>query len=358
VLGLVERLRSEGREARAIDLARRILARHSGLDRLALRVAELLAARGEDAPASRLLDPLIGAAEPPNDALMLAAEIAERASENDSALALYEHVLSRDLDYPRAAERAQRLRDHREPRRDVVGATLMTDGALARGRYRVKRELGRGGAGTVFAALDVELGRMVALKVYHRRSKLDRERLRLEARMPARVEHPGVVRIFDLDETLGAIAMELVRGGSVRQELKKGVVPMARVERWLATALEALLQVHRGGIVHRDIKPSNFLLREDDRVVLADFGLAAAAGKSPAFRAGGGEGTLAYMAPEQRAGAPAHASADVYAFGATLREVCAQAVDADPTFAKVAEGCLRAQPSERPTVDALLARIG
>src|SRR4029079_10672338 len=113
-----------------------------------------------------------------------------------------------------------------------------------RGRYRVERELGRGGAGTVLLADDLSLGRQIALKVYQRRGRAERQRLMVEARVPARFEHPGIIRIFDLDEPLAAIAMERVRGGSVRAELAKGNVPLARIRRWLVTLCEAVSAVH------------------------------------------------------------------------------------------------------------------
>jgi serine/threonine protein kinase len=228
----------------------------------------------------------------------------------------------------------------------------MTDGALARGRYRVSRELGRGGAGTVFAARDQRLGRLVALKVYHRRGRAERERLLAEARTPALLEHPGVVRVFDLDLELAAIAMEWVRGGSVRSELGKGAVPIERVQRWLFTAVDALAFVHGAGYVHRDIKPSNFLLREDDRVVLTDFGLACRAGESPTEAAG--QGTLAYMAPEQRSNDPARPAADVFSLGTTMRELLGQASGDIPSgWVELSVACMRQRPSDRPTLAAL-----
>jgi serine/threonine-protein kinase len=355
---LFEELRSSGREARAIDLLRRVLTHERGFPQMRLRLAEVLSARGDDDGARRLLESIASTADAPLSALMLMGEIAERRGDDVEALAFYERVLARDLDYPRARERAVRMREERQPRRELAGATLVTDGALARGRYRVQRELGRGGAGTVFLARDGQLGRHCALKVYHRRGRVERERLRIEARTPAQLEHPGIVRIFDLDETLGSIAMEWVRGGSVRREMNRGAVPVERVKRWLATALDALEFTHFAGWVHRDLKPSNFLLRDDDRVVLTDFGLALRVGEVAPERGYGGEGTLAYMAPEQRAGAVAHPAADVHAFGATMREVLGRASGAsDPHLVEVAAACMRRDPAERPSVRWLRGRL-
>lgn len=357
LLSAIEALRERGREARAIDLARRVLQREPDRLRIHQRVAELLASRGDDEGAARLLEPFLDRADAPLDLLMLAAEIAERRADTTAALALYERVVARDLDYPRARARVRRLREGERAPADL-GATLVADGALTRGRYRVERELGRGGAGTVFLADDLPLGRKVALKVYHRRGRAERERLLVEARVPARFEHPGVVRVFDLDETLAAIAMELVDGGSVRQELKKGALPLARILRWFSTAAEALAYLHAAGVVHRDLKPSNLLLRADDRVVLTDFGVACAIGAQPALGFGAGEGTLAYMPAEQRAGAPARPSMDVYALGATMKEILDHAETRPPArLDEIVSACRCDDPSARPSADWLVEAL-
>ena len=210
----------------------------------------------------------------------------------------------------------------------------------------------------MFAASDLAIDRRVALKVYHRRGRVERERLLAEARTPARIEHPGVVRIFDLDERLGAIAMEWVQGGSVRRQLGLGEVPPERVRRWALTALDALAFVHSRGFVHRDVKPSNFLLRSDDRVVLTDFGLAMPLGGTPRSVGGLGEGTLRYMPPEQRQGIPATPSVDVYAFGVTLAEMLAASASSSEPLAELAAACTRTEPEARPTIAELQAAIG
>ncbi len=342
---LFDELRLAGKAARAINLARKILQHHPKLQTLSLRVAEALSERGDDDGAWDLLQPLIKA-DAVLPALMLAAEIADRRGAREDALALYERVLARDLDFPRARERVERLREGANPAGNLAGATIVTDGALARGRFRVERELGRGGAGTVFAAKDLRVGRRVALKVYHRRGPLDRERLAAEARTPAALEHPGVIRIFDVDVRLGAIAMEWVRGGSVRFELGRGAVDQARVRTWLISTLDALAFVHDSGFVHRDLKPSNLLLRENDQVVLTDFGIATPIGVTRA----GGEGTLQYMPQEQRHGAAAQPSADVYAFGAMVRELSGFIDEVPDIWREIAAASMRKDPAARPSI--------
>ncbi len=348
-LRLFDEVSRAHRQARALDLARRVLEHRPNFRELRFQVARTLWARGDAGGAGRVLAPLVDAVEPSLAALMLAAEVAEGRGDTEQAMAAYQRVLARDLDYAQARERVARLKERREPRRELAGTTLMTDGALARGRYRVQRELGRGGAGTVFAARDDRIGRIIALKVYHRRGRLEIDRLLAEGRTPAHLEHPGIVRIFDLDTGLGAIAMEWVRGGSVRRELDAQAVPIERIRRWLVTALEAAAFVHGAGFVHRDLKPSNFLLRDDDRVVLTDFGLATRIGEELAV---GGQGTLAYMAPEQRqAHALAAPAEDVHAFGATMRELLAKASgDVPEAWLSLAAACTRVDPASRPTL--------
>lgn len=357
VLAMVEELQSKGREARAIDLARRILVHHPESMRVHQRVAEILASRGDDEGAAKLLAPFVDATVAPLDLWMLAAEIAERCGDPVRALTLYERVVARDLDYPRARARVRRMREGQHQKADL-GATLMADGALTRGRYRVERELGRGGAGTVFLADDLALGRKIALKVYHRRGRAERARLLAEARTPAKLEHPGVVRIFDLDESLGAIAMERVPGGSVRGEMQKGAIPPARIQSWFRTAADALAYIYAQGMVHRDFKPSNMLLRADDLVVLTDFGVSCPIGEVPPPGSGAGEGTLAYMPQEQRAGAAAHPSMDLYALGASMREVLEHSATEPPArLAEIAGACLRRDPSQRPSAEWIAAQL-
>jgi serine/threonine protein kinase len=288
---------------------------------------------------------------------MLAAEIAERRGDARGALSLYEKIVARDVEYPRARERAARLREREGASRPTEGATLLAEGALSRGRWRLVRELGRGGAGTVFLARDEEVARQVALKIYHRRGRSDRERLLHEARTAASLEHAGVIRVLDVDEGLSAIAMDLLDGGSVRTEMGKGRVPVARVIAWMESVVATLGYVHGRGVVHRDLKPSNMLLR-GDRVVLTDFGVAVAAGQVGSGALPAGEGTLVYMPPEQRAGAPAQPSMDVHALGATLKELLLQADGAIPdALREIAAASMRTDPDARPTVRAIAAAL-
>ncbi|MBK8169440.1 MAG: protein kinase [Sandaracinaceae bacterium] len=359
ILIAIEGLRVEGREAHALRLGRRVLARRPQDARLILRLAQIAADRADDDVAMELLSPLHQQADASVDALMLFADLLERKSDRAGALAAYERVLARSIDFPRAKERVARLREEAMPTKRI-DATLLADGALTRGRYRLLREAGRGGAGTVFLADDIRTERKIALKVYHARGRVDRERLLREASTAAALEHSGVVRILDVDEEIMAIAMEWLPCGSVKDILQSRDVSLERAFHILRSLVDALAYVHGEGIVHRDLKPSNVLLRADDSVVLTDFGLARRTGELPGGLAGeAGEGTLAYMAPEQRTRVAVATPADVHALGVTIREVLGQVSDAPPpALVDIATSCLRADPNARPTLRAIRDSLG
>ena len=182
--------------------------------------------------------------------------------------------------------------------------------ALA-GRYRVERELGRGGMATVFLAHDLRLDRMVAIKVFAagRPMHLEASRFEREIRIAARLTHPQIVPVHDSGEADGLLyyVMPLIEGESLRDRLKReGRLPVADAVRIAGTVARALDYAHRQGYVHRDIKPENILLHEGGALV-ADFGVAMALREAcstddTSTAPGLAVGTPAYMSPEQAAG--------------------------------------------------------
>jgi len=198
------------------------------------------------------------------------------------------------------------------------------------GRYRVMRELGRGGMGIVFAARDDSLGRDIAIKILHRGADPhERERLRREARSAASVAHAAVCQLYEIGEADGElfIAMELVDGESLGDRIARGPMPPREAAEIAIAMLDALDAVHAHGIVHRDIKPSNvFLARRGVKIL--DFGLARARphdvdATAPVTLPGVVVGTPRYMAPEQIGGADVDARADLFAVGCLLFEMLA-----------------------------------
>lgn len=193
--------------------------------------------------------------------------------------------------------------------------------------YQVGRRLGRGGMGEVYEALDIALGRRVALKFVAPELAADAEVLRRferEARSVALLSHPHIATLyaFERDGNDTFIAMELVGGGSLRERLRQGPLPVAEALGIARDVASALALAHRRGVFHRDVKPENLMFDEDGVVKLMDFGLAHATQASRMTMPGSALGTAAYMPPEsirEGAGAPG----DVFALGVTLHELLA-----------------------------------
>ncbi|QSQ11401.1 serine/threonine-protein kinase [Myxococcus landrumensis] len=203
-------------------------------------------------------------------------------------------------------------------------------GEVLSGRYRLERELGRGGMATVFLATDLRLSRPVALKRMHPGGGAGRaERFRREAELAASLRHPNVLEVHDYGED-GAhgpfLVCEWVRGEDLRALAGK-LTPVppeaAMVLAWeLARALAA---AHAVGIVHRDVKPENVLVAEGGPLKLADFGLAALEDQERLTSTGAVTGSLPYMAPERIDTGAYSAASDVYAVGVILFELCSGA---------------------------------
>jgi serine/threonine protein kinase len=196
---------------------------------------------------------------------------------------------------------------------------------LAAGRYRVERTLGQGGMAVVYLAHDEELHRLVAVKVLAEHLAGDpnfRARFLHESRLAGRLSHPNVVQVYDAGETEGSpyIVMEYVRGDTVAQ---RGKLASADVLPLALQACAGLQHAHNAGLVHRDVKPANLLIREDDVLKIADFGIARAGELTRLTEHGTVLGTAAYLSPEQAAGEEVTAATDIYALGAVVYELLA-----------------------------------
>lgn len=201
-------------------------------------------------------------------------------------------------------------------------AALARARQLLQDRFKVAGLLGSGGMATVVRARHVALGRDVAIKLLPERFEQDavaRARFIREAQACARLTHPNLVTVYDVDEDAGYIVMELVDGQSLKTKLSEGPMPLADAVSLGRSLIAALRVAHGAGIVHRDIKPANILIDEDGTAKLADFGIAMV-GEAGLTQTGALVGTPAYMAPEQLRGRDVDGRADIYALGATLFE--------------------------------------
>lgn len=208
--------------------------------------------------------------------------------------------------------------------------------------YRLEAGLGHGGMGVVYRALDTRLQRPVALKLLARGLTADPERSKrfiLEARAAARVSHPAIAQIYDVDEHDGSIfiAMELVEGRTIRDMIQGREMDLLGAIDIAMQVAQGLAKAHEMGIVHRDIKPANVILTRDGHVKILDFGLAKLMDSGDATsdtsqmgvdlstlsqtQIGAVKGTPAYMSPEQIKGLPVDARSDLFSLGVLLFEM-------------------------------------
>jgi hypothetical protein len=258
------------------------------------------------------------------------------------------------------------------------------------GRYRLVREIGRGGRGLVWLGQDELLGRQVAVKELRPLglTEADRQaqqaRALREARSAARIEHPSAVRLYEVvpateqDEAVYLI-MELVEGPTLHQLIARdGPLPAPRVAGYGLQLLDVLEAAHTLGIVHRDVKPGNIIIAHGNRATLADFGIAHTVG-DPRLTTSGVMGTQAYLAPELFDRFPVTPAADLWSLGATLYAAAAgsapferQTTSAtlraillddlpvprcDPDLAAIIASLLRRDPAERATIAQARAQL-
>lgn len=199
------------------------------------------------------------------------------------------------------------------------GAGSGGGGRIIGGRYRLEGLVGTGGMSEVHQGTDLRLNRPVAVKLF--RAGADRDSARRftdEAHTLANLSHPGLVAVYDsgLDGDQPFLVMELVSGWTLREIIDQEQLPLEEISRIGVALADVLGYVHQQGVVHRDIKPSNVLIGRDNRVRLADFGVA---------RPGDGErsmfGTPAYLSPEQVRGDWVGPPTDVYALGLLVLEL-------------------------------------
>lgn len=266
---------------------------------------------------------------------------------------------------------------------------LSFQAALA-GRYSIEGEIGRGGSGIVYLAREVHLDRPVAIKLLPPARAADsrlRERFLREARLAAKLSHPNVIPIHAVEDADAFVfyVMAYVDGETLAQRVRKrGPLPSSEGTRILREAAWALAYAHSEGVVHRDVKPDNILIeRATGRVLVADFGIAAAVGDASDD---GVSGTPEFMSPEQALAQDVDTRSDIYSLGATAyyafsgrlpfeghtaTEVLAKhvtepappldslGVSVPRKVAHLVDRCLAKEPGQRPaSAEAVAAQLG
>jgi Tol biopolymer transport system component len=201
------------------------------------------------------------------------------------------------------------------------------------GHYEIGRLIGTGGMGAVYAAHDVELGRVVALKIVTGDDVEAQTRLRHEAKRASQLNHPHVCTIHEVGTSNGQafFAMEYVEGQTLSEMISRRVFPLEAALRYGIQIADALSHAHEHGVVHRDLKSANVVVTPDGRAKVLDFGLACdvpaqriselSQSKTTLTREGLIAGTLPYMAPELLRGEPADVRSDIWALGVMLYEM-------------------------------------
>jgi len=281
---------------------------------------------------------------PLNDAVMgnlySLAQDFERKHQLSKAKAVYEHMGTLDPDYKDIKTRLHRVENLSET--VMPGGTAShPDGAMARdgggvekfmlGRYQIEKELGKGAMGVVYLGKDPKIGRVVAIKTLALTEEFSgdgltdaRERFFREAESAGRLQHQGIVTIFDAGEEhdLAYIAMEFLKGRDLVDYCKGGnLLPVPVVLGIVARIADALAYAHGQNVVHRDIKPANIMYAvETDTVKVTDFGIARITDSSRT-RTGMVLGTPSYMSPEQLAGKKVDGRSDLYSLGVMLYQM-------------------------------------
>jgi serine/threonine protein kinase len=242
------------------------------------------------------------------------------------------------------------------PDRSRFRAVLHRRSLPVAGRYVLLEEIGRGGSGRVHRARDLRTRTYVAAKVL-RGGEAD-ALLRFVREQAHRIDHPHVLSPLGwaAEDDVALIAMELVRGGSLRDlQCREGRLSQPAVALLLAQLLDALAAVHDRGVVHGDVKPANLLVRAGVRphLLLADFGVATCSRDVVQVVGHGAVGTPAYLPPERLAGAGPDPGQVVYAAGLVARRL----LSAASPLLTLCDSMTRADPERRPTAAAARRRL-
>ncbi len=192
--------------------------------------------------------------------------------------------------------------------------------------YKILEKLGEGGMGVVYKAEDTRLEREVAIKFLPREIRVSeekRERLKIEAKAAAALNHPNIATVYSCEEVDDEffIVMEFVDGQELREKIKSWPLELKEAIQISGQIAEGLQMAHEKGIVHRDIKSSNIMMTQKGQVKIMDFGLAKVAGGAQVTKEGTTVGTTSYMSPEQTTGEDVDQRSDIWSFGVLFYEL-------------------------------------
>lgn len=193
--------------------------------------------------------------------------------------------------------------------------------------YKILEKIGQGGMGVIFKANDIKLERLVALKFLSKELTHDpaaKERFIQEARAAAALDHPNICIVYEINETDEGqtyISMAYVKGRSLKEKIRSGIMPIEEALGIAIQIAEGLQEAHRKGILHRDIKPGNIMLTEKGQAKITDFGLAKLEWGADLTKTASIMGTVAYMSPEQAKGDEVDQRTDIWSLGVVLYEM-------------------------------------
>ena len=258
----------------------------------------------------------------------------------------------------------------------MIGAGTVLDD-----RYEVVSLLATGGMSEVFLGRDRRLGRQVAIKVWRGVDPTERARFESEGRVLARLDHPNLVRLYDVGQhdDVAYLVLEYVEGRTVAELIRAGPLEAGQTADIGGDVAGALAYIHGAGVIHRDVKPSNILVEPDGRARLADFGIARLIDDVGMTKVGTTIGTAGYMSPEQVRGETATIATDVYSLGLVLLEcLTGQAAfggegvgpalarltndpvipsSVPPWWRDVVQAMTAAVPGDRPSISDVRARL-
>ena len=195
------------------------------------------------------------------------------------------------------------------------------------GKYEITKKLGEGGMASVYLAREIALEREVAIKLLPQSYLRDKQfiaRFKREAQVAANLEHPHIVRIYQIgeEENLVYFVMSYIPGGSLTDQIdKRGALPVDEIVQWGMDVCSALGYAHDHGVIHRDLKPDNIMLDKSKRAVVMDYGIARAGQGTGLTQTGAVIGTPQFMSPEQARGIDLDSRSDIYSMGLVLYQM-------------------------------------